>query len=167
MKAWFARMRISVALKTCLRPSASRRQTINSSEQPGDSEQKMAALDRALKETAPKIQIPPSLHSSIMRAVQASERPAAVPRELSFLKWLPAPALVALALLMAWHVQRGPVRSPAPDSHSLAAATTALEMGGQMAQALPAAVVAPLADELERVHQDLDNTAQFLLANLP
>src|ERR1017187_6908481 len=167
MKAWFARMRISVALKTCLRPSASRRQTINSSEQPGDSEQEMVALDRALKETAPKIQIPPSLHRSIMRAVQAAERPAAAPRGLSFLRWLPAPALVALALLVAWNSQRGPARPPTRESQSLVAATSALEMGGQMAQTLPSAVVAPLADELEKCPQALANTAKFLLASLP
>jgi hypothetical protein len=167
MKAWFARMRIFVAMKTCHKPSASRRKTINSSEQPGDSEQEMAALDRALKEAAPKIRTPPSLHSSIMRAVQAAERPMAAPRGLSFLKWLPAPALVVLALLVAWYAQRGPARPPTRGSQSLAAATSALEMGGQMAQALPSAVVAPLADELEKVHQDLDNTAKFLLASLP
>ena len=167
MKAWFARMRISVAMKTGPRPSASRRQTINRSEQPGGLDQDMAALDWALNETAPKLHAPPSLHRSIMRAVQAAERPAAAPRGLSFLRWLPAPALVALALLVAWNSQRGPARPPTRNSQSLVAATSALEMGGQMAQTLPSAVVAPLADELEKVHQDLDNTAKFLLASLP
>jgi hypothetical protein len=160
-------MRIFVALKAGLGASGSLRQTTSGAEQTGDLEQEMTALDRALKETAPKPQAPPSLHRSIMRVVRAAERPAAAPRGSSFLKWLPGPALVALALLMAWHVQHGQVRPPPPDQQSLAAATTALEMGGQMAQAMPAAVVAPLADELERVHRDLDNTAQFLLASLP
>ena len=167
MKAWFARMRISVALKAGPKPSGSLRRTINSSEQSGELEQEMTALDRALKETAPKLQAPPSLHQSIMQAVRAAERPVPAPRGLSFLKWLPAPALVALALLVAWHVQRGQVRPPAPDSQSLAAAATALEIGGQMAQAMPSAVVAPLATELERLNRDLENTAQFLLASLP
>ncbi len=49
----------------------------------------------------------------------------------------------------------------------MAAATTALEMGGQAARAAPAAVVTPLAEELARVNRDLDSTAQFLLASLP
>lgn len=167
MKAWFARMRISVALKAGPKPSGSLRRTINSSEQSGELEQEMTVLDRALKETAPKLKAPPSLHGSIMRAVRAAERPVAAPQGLTFLKWLPAPALVALVLLVAWHVQRGQVRPPAPDPQSLAAATAALEMGGQMAQAMPSAVVAPLAAELERLNQDLNNTAQFLLASLP
>src|ERR1035437_677767 len=129
MKAWFARLRVTVALKAGLRPSGSLRGTRSGSEQPGDLEQEMTALDRALKETAPKLQAPPSLHRSIMVAVRAAERPSASPG-LSFLKWLSAPALVALALLVAWHAQRGPVRPPAPNPQSLAAATTALAMGG-------------------------------------
>ena len=167
MKAWFARVRISVALRASPRPAGSLRGTMGSSEQPGDSEQELTAFEQALKETAPKLSAPPSLHGSIMRAVRAAERPVAAPQGLSFLKWLPAPALVALVLLVAWHVQRGQVRPPAPDPQSLAAATAALEMGGQMAQAMPSAVVAPLAAELERLNQDLNNTAQFLLASLP
>jgi hypothetical protein len=158
---------MSVALKAGLKPSGPLRGKRSGSEQPGDLEQEMTALDRALKETAPKPQAPPSLHRSIMQAVRATERPAPAPGGLSFLKWLPAPALVALALLVVWHAQRGTVRPPAPDPRSLAAATAALEMGGQMAQAMPSAVVAPLKDELERLNRDLDNTAQFLLASLP
>jgi hypothetical protein len=128
---------------------------------------KMTELERALKETAPKPQPPPTLHRSIMVAVRSAERPAPAPHVYGFLQWFPGSALVALALLIAWHVQRGQVRQSAPDAQSLATATTALEMGGQMAQAMPSAVVAPLAAELESVSRDLDNTAQFLLASLP
>jgi hypothetical protein len=40
-------------------------------------------------------------------------------------------------------------------------------MGGQVARAVPTAVVSPLADELEKVNRDLNSTAQFLLASLP
>jgi hypothetical protein len=36
-----------------------------------------------------------------------------------------------------------------------------------MARAVPSAVVAPLTDELQKLNQDLNNTAQFLLASLP
>ncbi len=156
MKEWFAVLRDIVALSVGLKPTGPL---------PGDLEHEMTMLDRALKETAPKLQAPPSLHRSIMRAVRAAERPSVSPG-WSFLKWLPAPALVALALL-AWHAQRGPASRSAPSPQSLAAAATALAIGGQMAQAMPAAVVAPLADELARLNRDLNNTAQFLLASLP
>ena len=36
-----------------------------------------------------------------------------------------------------------------------------------MASAVPSTMLAPLADELKRLNQDLDNTAQYLLASLP
>ena len=60
-----------------------------------------------------------------------------------------------------------PGRGSDSASQSLAAAQSALEMGGQMARAMPAAMVSPLTDELNRVNRDLTNTANFLLASLP
>jgi hypothetical protein len=166
MKAWFAVLREVVALKVGLKPAGPLQGARSGSNQSADLEQDLEALDRALKETAPRPQAPPTLHRSIMQAVRATERPAPLPG-LSFLKWVPAPVLVVVALLVVWQAQRGPVRSPAPNPQSLAAATTALEIGGQMAQSMPGAVVAPLADELARLNRDLNNTAQFLLASLP
>ena len=127
----------------------------------------MTALDRALKQTVPRPETPPSLHRSIMQAVRAANRPAPAPRELAVLRWLPVPALAVLVLLAVWWVARGPVKPPVHDTQSLAAATTALDLGGQMAQAVPSAVVTPLSNELERLNRDLNNTAQFLLASLP
>jgi hypothetical protein len=131
-------------------------------------EKEMAELDRALKQTVPKPHAPPSLHSSIMRAVRAVERPGAGARgELTFLRWLPVPVVAALALMVVWHAARGPVRLPAQHTKQLSVATTALQVGGEMARAMPSAVVNPLADELKNINRDLDNTAQFLLASLP
>ena len=90
MREWFAKIRISAALDGGRRPAAwSRRETDLSDELRGF-EQEMAALDRALKQTAPRPHAPPSLHGSIMRAVQAVERPAANARRgLALLRWLP------------------------------------------------------------------------------
>jgi hypothetical protein len=128
----------------------------------------MTALDCAMKQTAPRPQAPPSLHGAIMRAVRVDERPVTVVRrELTFLPWFSASAAAVLALLVVWFAAHGPARPPGRDVQSLAAAMTALEMGGQVARAVPSSVVNPLADELARVNQDLDNTAQFLLASLP
>jgi len=131
-------------------------------------EREMTELDRALKQTAPRPQAPPSLHGSIMRAVRAVEPPVAEARRgLTFLRWLPVPVVAVLALLVVWQVARGPLRVPVQDTQSLTVATTALEMGSQMAHVMPSAVVSPLADELEKVNRDLDSTAQFILASLP
>jgi hypothetical protein len=168
MKAWFAELRISAALDSGRMPATwSQRKTDVSDELRGF-EQEMTALDRALRQTAPKPHAPPSLHGSIMRAVQAAERPVANARGgLAFLRWLPVPVVAVLALMVVWLAGRGPVRPPVQDTQSLAVATTAFQVGGQMARALPSAVVNPLADELNKINLDLNNTAQFLLASLP
>ena len=102
-----------------------------------------------------------------MQAVREAERPEAAPAGLAFLRWVAAPVVAALALAAVWLALRGPVAPPAQGTQSLAAATTALEMSGQLAQTVPSAVVAPLSDELARLNRDLDNTAQFILASLP
>ena len=168
MKAWFAKLKISVALDGGQGPAAEGTRRKSVSAELRGFEQDMTELDRALKQTVPKPDVLPSLHSSIMRAVRVAERPAAESgRELTLLRWLPASVIAGLVVLVAWHVAHGPARLPTQDAQSIAVATTALEMGGQVALAVPSAVVTPLSDELEKVNQDLNNTAQFLLASLP
>jgi hypothetical protein len=167
MKLWFTRLRISTALDAGYKLSASLRRNINRSAQLLSFEEEMTALDRALKQTRPKPQAPSGLHRSIMQAVRVAENPAAAPRGLAVLRWVAAPVVTLLALAVGWHALHDPVRPPAQDTQSLAAATTVLEMSGQLAQTVPSAVVAPLSDELERLNRDLNNTAQFLLASLP
>ena len=167
MKSWFAKLRISAAMDAGCELSASLRRSINRSEQLRRFEEEVRGVDRELKGAAPKTEPPPGLHRAIMGAVRAAEEPAQAPRALAAWRWVAAPVVTLLALVMAWYVLRGPVRPPTRDTQSLAAATTALEMSGQLAQTMPAAVVAPLSDELERLNRDLDNTAQFILASLP
>jgi hypothetical protein len=167
MRLWFTKARISAALDAGSKPSAWLRRSISGSDELRGFEQEMTALDRALKQTVPRPETPPSLHRSIMQAVQAANRPAPVRGEFALLRWLPVPALAVLVLLAIWWVARGPVRPAAKDMQSLAAATTALDLGGQIAQDVPAAVVMPLSNELERLNRDLNNTAQFVLASLP
>ena len=167
MKLWFAKARISAALDAGERPSAGLRWRVSNSEELRGFEQDMMALDRALRQPAPKPEVPASLHRSIMQAVQAADRPVRAGRQLLWLRWAPVPALAAIVLLAVWWVLHSPVRQPAPDTQSLAAATAALEMSGQLARAVPSAMVAPLSGELERLNRDLDKTAQFLLASLP
>jgi hypothetical protein len=128
----------------------------------------MAALDRALKRTAPQSQAPRSLHGSIMRAVRAAPHPAAEARsEWAFGRWLPVPIAAVIALTASLYHAQDRVGPPAKSTQPLAIATTALQAGGDMARAVPSAVVAPLTDELQKLNQDLNNTAQFLLASLP
>ena len=167
MKSWFTKFRISAALDAGHELSAAVRRSINRSEELRGFEEAMTGLNRALKQAARKPEPPPGLHRSIMRAVEAAERQAEAPRGLVVLRWVVAPVVTLLVLVAVWPVLRGPARPPTQATQSLAAATTALEMGGQLAQAMPAAVVAPLSDELERLNKDLDHTAEFVLASLP
>jgi hypothetical protein len=168
MKAWFAKLRISVALDEGQEPAAGAQREKCVSTALRGCAQEITALDRALKQSVPKPNAPPTLHSSIMRAVRAAERPAVESgRELAFLRRVPWSVVAVMVVIAVWYVSHGPERLPARDAQSLAAATTALEMGGRVARAAPAAVVTPLADELARVNRDLDSTAQFLLASLP
>jgi hypothetical protein len=168
MRLWIAKVRISVALDAGKRPSARLRRQVSSSEELRSFEQELAALDRALRQTTPEPKAPASLHCSIMQAVaQAANDHATAPREPGVPHWAPVPVLALVLVLAAWWLLRSPVRQPAQDAQSLAAVTTALDMGGQMAQRAPSAMVAPLSDELERLNRDLDNTAQFLLASVP
>ena len=167
MRSWFARVRISAALDGGQKlPESLRERTCSSAERRGF-EQEMAALDHALKATAPKPRAPASLHRSIMRAVESSARPAAAEPWPVFLRWLVAPAVAVVALLVVWQAVRNPVGPPVRDTQCLADAASALQMGSQVARAAPSAVVAPLSDELNRLNRDLDQAAEFLLASLP
>jgi len=167
MKSWFTKSRISAALDAHPQPSAWLRRRLSRPAELSGLEQEMMALDRDLRQTAPTAEAPASLHRSIMQAVRASQRPAAAQRQPSALRWLPAPVLAVMLLLVAVWALHSPVRQPPANKQTLAAATTALQVGDQMVRAMPSAVVAPLSDELERITRDLDNTAQFLLASLP
>ena len=167
MKSWIARLRISAALDSDEQPSARLRRWPGASAELRAIEQDMVALDRALKETAPKAEAPVGLHGSIMQAVRAAQRSAIPARQPNLWRWLPAPALALMVLLAAFLAMHRPARTSEQDAQSLAAATSALHFGNQMVQTMPSVMVAPLSDELNRLNLDLDKTAQFLLASLP
>ncbi len=167
MKSWISRLRISLALDAEERPSTRLPRWPGASAELRALEEEMVALDRALKETAPKAQAPVSLHGSIMQAVRTAQRPAVSARQPILLRWLPAPALALMLVMATLWVMYRPVRTPSQDAQTLATATSPLHLGNEMVQTMPSAMVAPLSDELARLNQDLDKTAQFLLATLP
>ena len=167
MTFWFTKARISAALDTGKRPSAWLRRRVSKSEELRAFEQEIMALDQALHQSVPRSEMPASLHRSIMQAVQSADRPAPTRRTPTVLRWAPVPVLAVIMLLGFWWVLRSPARQSPPDTQSLAAASSALELSGQLARTVPSAVVAPLSGELERLNLDLANTAQFLLASVP
>ena len=133
---------------------------------PDPDEGPLAALDAELRASAPKMEVPPALHRSIMRAVEAAAAPAPGATRLLFLRWLSLPAAAALSLLIVWLSVRY-ASYPAPEGpEPLAAAANALKVSGSVVQ-VPVVVIGPLSNELEGLNQDLNNAAQHLLASLP
>ena len=121
-------------------------------------------LDQVLRGTVPELEVPPGLHTSIMRAVRTLGPPILPARRPASLRWLSAPLLAALfCALWAWHMGS----RPAAAQSAFERAGTTLAASEEMAWTAPATAVAPLTEEWQRLNQDLDNTAQFLLAVLP
>jgi hypothetical protein len=160
MRNWFAGFRISTALDS---GTSGKELLRNQRDEIRRYEVSMQSLDRRLKAARPAQPVPDTLHASIMRGVcaaaDARERQAA-PRILS---WLPAPALALLTGLAVWWS----VTRPPHDSPSLAAATSALEQSHEITQNAPAAVLAPLSQEMEYLNRDFQNAMEFLIASVP
>jgi hypothetical protein len=102
-----------------------------------------------------------------MQAVRSANRPDTEAPRLALLRWVVAPLAAALAVLVVLQSLRKPPPLPPHGDQSLAVAVSTIQEGRQLAQAVPSAVVAPLSSELQRLHQDLDNAAQYLLASFP
>jgi len=136
-------------------------------------------VDELLRKTAPRQPPPQDLHKSVMKAVRAqnvgqtsglpvrgASGPATAPRNF----WVdPGLALGAACLTLAlWFGLRGMAPKPVlPPKPSMTAASTALEFSGALTSTFPAAITAPMTDELERLNQDLAATTRTLLATLP
>jgi hypothetical protein len=166
MKAWFAKLKISLSLDSRRPLPPALRQEIDRSEELRRFAEASACLDRALKDSSPNLETPHSLHNSIMRAVREAQRPLAVRHRWAVRRWLPAPVLALGVVLGAWWLMHRPT-APRAQPVSLAAAASALDLSEQITQTMPVEVVAPLSDEWDRLNRDVTNTAEFLLASLP
>lgn len=165
MKSWLTKFRISAALDEGkpLPPSVS--QALHRSEELRRFTERTRAVERELTETQPAITPPPALHRSIMRSIERAAEPTPDVPTLHFVRWLAAPAFAVVLALALWHAAKPSSSStnPAP----LASVGTTLEIGSTVPRTLAPALVAPLSDELTHLNQDLDHTAEFLLASLP
>jgi hypothetical protein len=84
------------------------------------------------------------------------------------IRWLPLTGFAALALLGIWLAFRHYSESPTTSNNqSLPKISSAFVMSQELMDSLPSVTVGPLSDELDKVNQDLDRTAEFLLATLP
>jgi hypothetical protein len=175
MKSRLTKFRISSTFDAERPSSSSKQRGLADSEDTRRFEETLQNLDRALRTPPSAAEAQPELHSAIMEAVRASRganRESAANRPWWVrLRWLPAPALAALALLGLWWalhpLPEAPVHWTGTDYASILQIASALEAGDNATRTLPSAVIAPLSDELVRVNLDLENTAQFLLTSLP
>jgi negative regulator of sigma E activity len=167
MKNWLKQFRIAGALEsrrplpTALQQSIARDETLR------QFAEETVAIGDTLRRSKPVLKTPAGLHSSIMNAVRSEAEEPRQAQIIPWLRWLAAPAATALVLAGVWLLirpERGPESAPPT---SLAAATTALELPHTIARDVPAQVLAPLSDEMDRVNRDLDRTREFLIASLP
>jgi hypothetical protein len=131
------------------------------------------AVESALRASAPEAEFPPGLHDSTIRAVKLARREeiavsqVGVLQRVAQLRWAPVTGFAALALFGIWltvYDRSGQATACAP---AIPAISTALTVSQEIADGLPSVTVGPLSDEWDKVNQDLNHTADFLLANLP
>jgi hypothetical protein len=166
MKTLLAKFRISNALD---KESPERSRSDHSAASGGLNEfaQRTAAVDRALRRPPATPSVDARLHQSIMRAVRANANAHAKDVAPSPKIWLITGVTAIAALCILVIVRHGTPAPQSDGSQTFAAAQDVFDMGAQVSRSMPAAVVAPLSNELASVDHDIRNTTQFLLASLP
>jgi hypothetical protein len=171
MMNWLTKLKISMALDE-RRPLPRRVvRAVERSPEVRRFAENAAKLDKELKNTQPVTEPPAALHASILRAVRSDGSPAESAGEKFFSRLIPISALGLVLLLgvlsgnfLAHRPATGPVTNELP---SLGVASSTLDVGGELVQAGPSAVLAPLSDEMLRLNRDLTNAQNYLLASLP
>jgi len=129
------------------------------------------ALDHALRVQLPKPGASASLHASIMRAVRAAGCVPATETRSLWPRWIAVAAPVVLALtglFLASEFFRIPNDGMQPDNpRNLAAASSALELGGNLVREAPAIAMSQLSEEMQRLDSDVAKAKEFLVASLP
>ena len=130
-------------------------------------------LETALRRSPREVEFPDTLHHSIMRAVRAADREGrhSVSGRARFhrfirMRWIPVTELAGIFLLgVLLSVHNRP--KPTVNAESLTPISAAFTARQEVVDALPSLTVGPLSEELDKVNQDIDRTAEFLLATLP
>jgi hypothetical protein len=108
-----------------------------------------------------------------MCAVQAAHREernqSGVARLQLFIRtrWMPVTGLAGIIVLAVWLPLYNKVQSTSQNRQALSEISAAFSASQEVVDALPSVTVGPLADEVDKMNQDVDRTADFLLATLP
>jgi hypothetical protein len=167
MKAFFAKLKISNALDSGKRLPVGRNRETGRGENIEEFAVRISQLDEELKKSVPQLNPPEALHASIMQSVCKAHSSQQTSEPIG-LRWLPASAVAAVLVFgICWSLQSSrPVPIHEMDEQAFDAAATALEMGNKIGT-VPSMAVEPVSDELDRLNQDISNTAQFVLASIP
>ena len=171
MKTWLTKFRISNALndRKPLPPAVER--AMARSEELRRFADNSSTLDHTLKSQLARPEACPRLHDSIMRAVRSSGPAQGAEKQPAWPRWVPASSfgmLVLLCCLLA--IQFFPTLSTQhqpENSETLAAAGSAIDLGGRFVREAPAVAMAPLSDEMQKLDHNLTDAGNFLLASLP
>jgi hypothetical protein len=132
------------------------------------------ALESTLRGAPPRTEFPVALHDSIMRAVHAAHREerAQVSAFATFqrfvqMRGVPVTGFASVVVLGALLMLHNHPESPNLNPETLPEISAAFSASQEMVDAIPSVTVGPLSDELDKVNQDLDRTAKFLLATMP
>jgi len=170
MKKWLAKVRISAALDSGEPLPTGLRERITRSDELRAFEEQTASLHGALRKAQPQKDPPPWLHGWIMRGVRQSAIPRKQPAWPARLAWVGGAAVALSLTLLCWTIFTSRRPQPAEqnaDAASLEAAAGALQLGNDMAHVAPVTLVAPLSNEMVQLNNDLNKTAEFLMASLP
>ena len=171
MKSWLIKYKISNAFndRKPLPPAVGR--AMARSEELRRFAENSSALNHALKSQLPSREDCPLLHDSIMRAVRTSMPARAAEKQPAWPRWVPVSSLGLLVLLgVLMIIQFFPtmnVKVQPENSQTLAAAGSAIELGGSLVREAPAVAMSPLSDEMQKLDRNLVDAKKFLLASLP
>jgi anti-sigma factor RsiW len=130
----------------------------------------LRAMDHELRQSRTNTFVPTGLHTSIMRAVQKSRRESEPAPPGLLWRRLAATALVlAVGAGLFWSVNRPArnVEAGSPIVETAPSFAAAFDRGHELTQAVPEAVLGPLAGEMELLNRDFQKAMSFLAANMP
>ncbi len=161
MRKWLTKVRISAGLDSGKPLPAALRHRISESSELEEFARAAKALDKQLRGGPSRPEVSPFLHTGIMRAVIDTGRTRGTGGRSFRLALLAGPA-VALLLVCAWWLLH-----PAPSTSSVGTIADALNAAPRTPEAVAAAVVSPLSDELNGWDRDLQKAREFLLTSMP
>ncbi len=134
-------------------------------------EKSLLEMDRELSASRSNASLPTHLHSSIMRAVRASDKQVEVDEAEIFRPKL-AGASIAFAVvvgLLFWVTDQPSLKDKAAPLSPVIAASIAsgLNEGHELTQVAPRAALEPLSGEMELLGRDFRNAVTFLVASMP